>query len=39
MTNALDVQVGGGHKKNLPIQPVENTQKTNLTYWGATLGR
>lgn len=32
MTNALDVQVGGGHYKDLAIQPVEYIHKNNLTY-------
>lgn len=30
--SALDVQVGGGHYKDLPIQPVEYCQKNGLTY-------
>ncbi len=32
MTNALDVQVGGGHYKDLAIQPVEYIHKNNLSY-------
>jgi hypothetical protein len=32
MTNALDVQVGGGHYKDLAIQPVEYIHKNSLTY-------
>jgi hypothetical protein len=32
MTNALDVQVGGGHYKDLAIQPVEYIIKNNLGY-------
>ena len=32
MTTALDVQVGGGHYKDLAIQPVEYIHKNNLTY-------
>ena len=30
--NALDVQVGGGHYKDLAIQPVEYCMKNNLNY-------
>ena len=30
--NALDVQVGGGHYKDLAIQPVEYCMKNNLSY-------
>ena len=30
--NALDVQVGGGHYKNMVIQPVEFITKNNLGY-------
>lgn len=29
---ALDVQVGGGHYKSLPIQPVEYCQRNRLCY-------
>jgi len=29
---ALDTQVGGGHYKDLPIQPVEYCQKNKLDY-------
>jgi len=32
MTNALDVQVGGGHYRDLAIQPVEYIHKNSLTY-------
>ena len=32
MTNALDVQVGGGHYKDLAIQPVEYIHKNSLSY-------
>lgn len=31
-SNPLDVQVGGGHYKALPIQPVEYNMKNNLNY-------
>lgn len=31
-SNPLDVQVGGGHYKSLPIQPVEYNMKNNLNY-------
>ena len=30
--SALDVQVGGGHYKTFPIQPVEFCQKNRLNY-------
>ena len=30
--NALDVQVGGGHYKSFPIQPVEYCQKNRLGF-------
>ena len=30
--SALDVQVGGGHYKNMVIQPVEFITKNNLGY-------
>jgi hypothetical protein len=39
MTNALDVQVGGGHYKDLAIQPVEYIHKNNLTYLEGTRAR
>lgn len=35
--NALDVQVGGGHYKDLPIQPVEYCMKNNLNYCQANI--
>lgn len=28
--NALDVQIGGGHYKSLPIQPMEYSMRNNL---------
>lgn len=28
--NALNVQIGGNHYKNLPIQPIEFSMKNNL---------
>lgn len=28
----LDVQVGGGHYKDLPIQPIEYIYKNNLNF-------
>jgi hypothetical protein len=31
-TNPLDVQVGGDHYKNMPIQPIEFTHKNNLNF-------
>lgn len=31
-SNPLDVQVGGGHYKALPIQPVEYNMKNGLNY-------
>lgn len=31
-SNPLDVQVGGGHYKALPIQPVEYNMKNSLNY-------
>ena len=30
--NALDVQVGGGHYKDMPIQPLEFCQKNKLPF-------
>jgi hypothetical protein len=30
--NALDVQIGGGHYKDMPIQPVVFCQKNSLNY-------
>lgn len=30
--NPLDVQVGGGHYKNMAIQPIEFTHKNNLNF-------
>lgn len=35
--NALDVQVGGGHYKDLAIQPVEYCMKNNLNYCQANI--
>lgn len=32
MSGALDIQVGGGHYKNLAIQPIEYIMKNNLSY-------
>jgi hypothetical protein len=32
MTNALDVQVDGGHYKNLPIQPVQYIHAHKIPY-------
>lgn len=32
ITNPLDVQVGGGHYKDLVIQPIEYTMKNNLNF-------
>jgi hypothetical protein len=32
MTNALDVQVDGGHYKNLPIQPVQYIHANKIPY-------
>lgn len=29
---ALDVQVGGGHYKDMPIQPIEFTHKNGLNF-------
>ena len=29
---AIDIQVGGDHYKNLPIQPIEFIQKNNLGF-------
>lgn len=34
---ALDVQVGGGHYKDLAIQPVEYSMKNNLNYCQANI--
>ena len=34
---ALDVQVGGGHYKSLPVQPVEYCQKNGLNYCEANI--
>lgn len=31
-SNPLDIQVGGGHYKSLPVQPVEFNMKNNLNY-------
>lgn len=31
-TNALEVQVGGGHYKNKAIQPIEYIHANNLNY-------
>lgn len=31
-TNALEVQVGGGHYKDFPIQPVEYCQRNKLPF-------
>jgi len=31
-SSALDVQVGGAHYKQFPIQPIEYIQKNGLTY-------
>ena len=33
----LDVQVGGGHYKDFPIQPVEFCQKNRLDYCEANV--
>ena len=30
--SALDVQVGGNHYKDMPIQPIEFTHKNNLNF-------
>ena len=30
--NSLDKQVGGGHYKSLPIQPIEYCQRNRLNY-------
>ena len=35
--NALDTQVGGGHYKDLAIQPVEYCMKNNLNYCQANI--
>ena len=32
VSTPLDVQIGGSHYKDMPIQPAEYTQKNNLTY-------
>lgn len=34
---ALDTQVGGGHYKDMPIQPVEFSQKNRLTFCEASV--
>jgi len=31
-SNALDKQVGGGHYKDLVIQPIEYTHRNNLNF-------
>lgn len=31
-SSALDMQVGGGHYKDLVIQPIEYTVKNNLSF-------
>ena len=36
-TNALDVQVGGGHYKDFPIQPVQYCQLNRLDYCEANV--
>ncbi len=36
-SKALDVQVGGDHYKNLPIQPVEYNQKNKLGFCEASV--
>lgn len=30
--NALNVQIGGNHYKEMPIQPIEFTHKNNLNF-------
>lgn len=30
--SALDIQVGGSHYKDMPIQPIEFTHKNNLNF-------
>lgn len=32
LSNPLNTQVGGGHYKDMPIQPVEFCQKNHLNY-------
>lgn len=36
-SNPLDVQVGGGHYKNLKIQPIEYIHANNLGYCEANV--
>ena len=36
-TNPLDVQVGGGHYKDLKIQPIEYIHANNLGYCEANV--
>ena len=31
--SALATQVGGGHYKNFPIQPIEFSMKNGLSFW------
>lgn len=37
MSSALETQVGGGHYKDFPIQPVEFCQKNRLSYCEANV--